>query len=103
MDKIIVTYCNRFFVLNYQNLLFLDPLVGLCIFISVFRKIPPFKTKFFEAINHFNEIFAFLDESIVEHEKQNDYRALIEPRDFIDAFLMEKTKLDKEGKTHHFS
>jgi cytochrome P450 family 33 len=82
---------------------FSDPFVGLCLFFAIFRKLPPFKTKFFKAIDYFNQIFAFLDANIEKHQKENDYHTLSEARDFIDAFLMEKTKLDEKGEEHYFS
>jgi hypothetical protein len=82
---------------------FSDPLVALAIFCSIFRKIPPFKDKFYRGIELSNEIFAFLDTAIDQHKKQNDYTTLSEPLDFIDAFLMEKARCDESGETHYFS
>lgn len=82
---------------------FADPIVGLCIFIPFLQKIPPFKAKFETGIELFKEVFKFLDGVIDQHKQQNDYRTLAEPRDFIDAFLMEKVRCDDSGETHYYS
>lgn len=40
-------------------------------------------------VSVFDEITGFLSTIIDEHEKEQDYDEEFEPRDFIDAYLME--------------
>lgn len=82
---------------------FADPLVSTAVFIPLLRKMPYFGTKFYYAIDLFNEIFAFIDNVIDQHKKHNDYKTLNEPRDFIDAFLMEQARATETGEVHYFS
>jgi len=89
--------------INEMMKTFSDPLIAVAVFSSFFRKIPPFNTKLNKGIALFNEVFEFLDVQIEQHEKNTDYTTLSESRDFIDAFLMEKTRCDESGETHYFS
>ncbi|CAD5235739.1 unnamed protein product [Bursaphelenchus xylophilus] len=50
----------------------------------------------------FKEIFAFVDSKVQQHLRENDYSQIAEPKDYIDAFLIEKMRLEEQGVTDHF-
>ncbi|CAD5228716.1 unnamed protein product [Bursaphelenchus okinawaensis] len=50
----------------------------------------------------FKEIFAFVDSKVQTHLRENDYTQIEHPKDFIDAFLMEKIRLEEQGVTDHY-
>lgn len=52
-------------------------------------------------LKYFKEIFAFVDSKVQQHLREVDYTQLVEPRDYIDAFLLEKMKLEEAGITEH--
>ncbi|KAI6234008.1 Unspecific monooxygenase [Aphelenchoides fujianensis] len=82
---------------------FADPFVLMGILSDWLRGLPVFKQRVGRSIALMNEIFDFMRSVVDKHEHQNDYETMEEPADFIDAFLMEKNKLDKAGESHYFS
>ncbi|KAI6212606.1 CYtochrome P450 family [Aphelenchoides besseyi] len=89
--------------LNNMNKAFGSFFASLPITIPILRKFPVFKQRFEHAISHFHCIQEFLKDNIEEHERQNDYETMDEPNDFIDAFLIERAKREREGEPHTFT
>jgi hypothetical protein len=52
-------------------------------------RIPPFKAPFEHCTGLFGQLFEYLGEIIDEHMKQHAADPDMEPRDFIDAYLVE--------------
>lgn len=82
---------------------FSDLTVTAAFIVPILRKMPYFGPKFHHTVDQFNQIFAFVDKVIDQHKQQTDYKTLNEPRDFIDAFLIEKERADGTGEVHYFS
>ncbi|KAI6198696.1 CYtochrome P450 family [Aphelenchoides besseyi] len=89
--------------LNNMNKAFGSFFASLPITIPVLRKFPVFKQRFEYAISHFHYILEFLKDNIEQHEHQNDYETMNEPNDFIDAFLIERARREREGQPHTFT
>ncbi|KAI6179074.1 (pine wood nematode) hypothetical protein [Aphelenchoides besseyi] len=82
---------------------FADPLMIIAVTSKLFRKLPIVKQRLEKSVGYARDIFDFLERVIDKHIEQNDYENMQEPSDLIDAFMMEKTKLDKTEEAHHYS
>ncbi|KAI6171090.1 (pine wood nematode) hypothetical protein [Aphelenchoides bicaudatus] len=72
---------------------FNDPIFILSITSSFMTSLPIFRDKF----------QGFLDGIVEDHLKNNDYKQDFEPRDYIDAFLLEMNRCEEKGEKHYFS
>lgn len=70
---------------------------------SIINRYWPFSNPIHDSTIAVGEIFDFLQGQTDIHMKEMDYTQEFEPRDFIDAFLLEKTKRDLAGEGHLFS
>ncbi|KAI6195049.1 hypothetical protein M3Y96_01189800 [Aphelenchoides besseyi] len=78
--------------------IFIDPLVQSIMVNPLIAKLPFCQWKMKSTIGHANEIFSHIGKIIEEHRRQNDYvNEEIEPRDFIDAYLIQRAKLESEN------
>lgn len=68
---------------------FSNPLVQLASIYPLLNKLPVVKGYFEEIVGYSNQILHFLEGIIDEHAKTQDYSEEMEPRDFVDAYLME--------------
>ncbi|KAI6192360.1 (pine wood nematode) hypothetical protein [Aphelenchoides bicaudatus] len=85
--------------------LFADPMLLIALTSEFFAKLPIISSKFNHFIGLMREIFVFLDQAVDHHKEQlegQDFES-VEPRDFIDAYLIEWKKAEKSGQTHYFS
>ncbi|KAI6196404.1 (pine wood nematode) hypothetical protein [Aphelenchoides besseyi] len=82
---------------------FSDPLMIIAVTSKLFRRLPIIKQRLEKAVGYARDIFDFMERVIDNHIEQNDYENMQEPSDLIDAFMMEKTKLDKNEEAHHYS
>lgn len=81
---------------------FADPLFLLSMNSKTMIKLPVFKNRFQRMVDLLRKILCFMDQIVEEHEKQLDDDS-IEPRDLVDAYLLEWRRLDKQGAHHYFS
>ncbi|KAI6170700.1 (pine wood nematode) hypothetical protein [Aphelenchoides bicaudatus] len=66
--------------------------------------IPPLKRYHERSLEEFREIFNFVNKSADEHLANTDYSQLVEPRDFIDAYIMAGIQSEQEdGKNEHYT
>ncbi|KAI6222669.1 hypothetical protein M3Y95_00918000 [Aphelenchoides besseyi] len=74
---------------------FTNPLVQLMMVNPLIAKLPFCQRKVNNVAKHANEIFMYVGNIIEEHQRQNDYaKDEIEPRDFIDAYLIQRANLE---------
>ncbi|CAD5216364.1 unnamed protein product [Bursaphelenchus okinawaensis] len=75
----------------------------LCFLMPFLLKVPVIGTAGMKVINKIKDLFKYIDEQTEEHLRTNDYtNELTEPRDFIDAFMLEKTRLEANGEQNHY-
>ncbi|KAH7715420.1 Protein CYP-33C1, partial [Aphelenchoides avenae] len=69
----------------------------ICSFSRLFMNLPYFKQHANGVKAKSDELQAFYQRQIEEHEKQIDFETDSQPLDYAEAFLREKMKRDKEG------
>ncbi|KAI6174317.1 (pine wood nematode) hypothetical protein [Aphelenchoides besseyi] len=84
---------------------FSDPLLNLAVSNPTISKLPVFSQIMERAGKVSRPIFEFLNHMIDEHLKLNDYTDdNFEPQDFIDAYLLEQNRQEKQkNKDHYFT
>ncbi|KAI6238734.1 Cytochrome P450 [Aphelenchoides fujianensis] len=80
-----------------------DPLFQISMNYKILLHIPWFQRNFDRKMWPQREIFRFIERIIDEHERSTDYEEEFEPRDFIDAYMLEQTKKERSGEAHGFS
>lgn len=81
---------------------FFDPILMTAITSERMLKWPVFRTRFKKLIDAYREILDFLGEIVDQHEELlKDSGEDIEPRDFIDAYLIEMKR--QKSTNHYFS
>ncbi|KAI6184975.1 (pine wood nematode) hypothetical protein [Aphelenchoides bicaudatus] len=82
---------------------FTDPITLIAITSPNLSKVPPFRGAFQRSLNIMEEIHSSLEAYIEQHEEQlRDQNDDTEPRDFVDAYLLEQRRLDKQEAKHYF-
>ncbi|KAI6206251.1 (pine wood nematode) hypothetical protein [Aphelenchoides besseyi] len=74
---------------------FTDPIIGVGRFNKHFFDATYFYCK--SVIEAFADVYAFLDKQIQERLSHNDFTEDMHPRDYIDAFFIERAKLERTG------
>lgn len=83
---------------------FFNPLLMMAITSERMLKWPIFRTPFKKLIDNYREILDYMGEIIDQHEEQlKDSGEDIEPRDFVDAYLIEMKRCQNQEKEHYFS
>lgn len=75
----------------------------ICSFTGLFMNLPYFKQHADGVKAKSDELQAFYQRQIEEHEKHIDFETDSQPLDYAEAFLREKRKRDKEGGEHYFT
>jgi hypothetical protein len=78
-----------------------DPFVSASIMSPAVAKLPIFKSRLGRFVEMFRELNEFVDANIEKQAKTLDDTR--EPSNFIEAYLLEKERLDASGKPHNFS
>uniref|UniRef100_A0A7E4ZY97 Cytochrome P450 n=1 Tax=Panagrellus redivivus TaxID=6233 RepID=A0A7E4ZY97_PANRE len=71
--------------------------------INFFKHLPFFKDVYDANVKHANESRAFFGSQIDAHLKNIDLESEEEPTDFVEAYLRQQHKLNKEGAEHTFT
>jgi hypothetical protein len=83
---------------------FYDPILMTAFMSERMLKWPIVYPRFRKFVDAYHEILDFMGSVVDQHEvllKEDGEN--IEPRDFIEAYLIEMKKRQKEGTTHYFS
>lgn len=83
---------------------FVDPILLVALGSERMLKLPVFRTPFNKLIKSFGELLDFLYQIIEQHEEQlKDSGYDIEPRDFVEAYLIEMKRCETQETHHYFS
>lgn len=78
-------------------------LATIVLFNPILFNVPYINHKAKKVTDNTRIVQKFMKERIDEHLKNNDYSHEFEPEDYIDAYLLEKARLDAQGGPHLFS